>query len=68
MSEKPDWDKLLEALLKVLVALLTLLIGAALVSVAWNHISYDLPYLSWLDAALIGFVLRWLVIRLKIGA
>ncbi len=64
----PDWNSLGESLIDVAAKLIIFVASAWVVSIALNYLTLIDIRIEWIDAIIIGFLLRWVAIRLRIGA
>ena len=63
-----DWNEVIDALATVGTKIVAFLFTAWLASVAFNELTEDVVRMEWYDAVLVGFLLRWVAVRLRIGA
>ncbi len=64
----PDWNSLVEGIAEVGGKLIVFVLSSWLASVAFNYLRITDLFIAWEDAIIIGFLLRWIAIRLRIGA
>ncbi len=63
-----DWNSRMEAIVEAAVKLILFILSSWVASVAWNYLTLTDIFIAWEDAIIIGLLLRWVAIRLRIGA
>ena len=62
------WQSLVEPVIDVAAKLILFILSSWVASVAFNYLTLTDMFIAWEDAIIIGFLLRWVAIRLRIGA
>ena len=63
-----DWNSLVESIAEVAAKLIMFILSSWVASVAFNYLTLTDMFIAWEDAIIIGLLLRWVAIRLRIGA